>query len=87
MEILSITISAKAHQTGNHFSIQKAATALGLPPDAAVALTVWRVSGELLFHGTMNMGSGFELYGVEIKGLKPHEPLIATVSLPAPAKP
>lgn len=82
MEILSITLSAKSHEKGGHFSIQKAATALGLGPDAEIALTVRRSSGELVFHGITQMGSGFEVYGVEVKGLASYEPIIAEVSIP-----
>jgi hypothetical protein len=82
VEILSITLAAKSHEKGGHFSIQKAATALGLGPDAEIALTVWRATGELIFHGRKKMGSGFEIYGVEIEGIGSYEQIIAEVALP-----
>jgi hypothetical protein len=84
MEIPSITISAKCHEKGGQFSLQKAATALGLGPDSEIALTVRKLSGELVFHGVTQMGSGFEVYGVEVKGLGSNEPIIVEVSLPPP---
>jgi hypothetical protein len=82
MEILSVMLSAKAHEKGGQFSIQKAATALGLGPDAEISLTVRRASGELVFQGPAKMGSGFEVYGEPARGLGPCEPIIAEVSLP-----
>ena len=81
MEILSITISVKSHEKGERFSLQRAATALGLNPDSKIALTVRRLSGELVFHGVTQMRSGFEVYGPEVKGLGSYELIIAEVSL------
>lgn len=82
MEIQSISFSATSHKNGGQFSVQKAATVLDLSPDSEIALTVRRLSGQLVFRGLIEMGSGFEVYGEEVKGLGSYEPIIGEVSLP-----
>jgi hypothetical protein len=85
MQILSITLSTDVYKDAKQFSIQEAATVLGLEPDAEVSITVRKASGELVFHGKHFMKSGYELYGDGFKALVLQERIIAEVSRPPKA--
>jgi hypothetical protein len=81
MAIITVAFSATVHKSGGRFRVPLiVAKTIGVKSPGKIALSIRTPSGEPLFIGIATMRSDHEVYGTQVRHLKPGEQIIVEAS-------